>query len=253
MATTGSGTSAPAQPTGGSYTLAQLVSRWRSALDDTVEEYLWSNDELTSYADKLQKELVAELPILEDRTDDTICNVAIVQGNGLIDLSMQRIITIKKAWIDGQAEPLHVYTSAQMDANYGDWQGVEVAVTQATPTILVLPGMGVDKAYLYPPLDEATGTLKLLVYRLPLLDLDYDIHSSEYLEIDKYAHLLIHGIMWQAYLKNDADTFDQKRAEQQRVYWEGADGKGGDREQIRRMVYRRFNRPEYNVPDYGAM
>lgn len=232
MATTGSGTSSAAAILPGSFTLAQWISRWRARLDDTLEPYLWSNDELTEYVDTLQKQLVAEMPILEDREDATICNISLVQGDGSIDLSMQRILRIEKAWIDGEVSPLTIVSSAYMDAYYGDWQGVDTTVAQNTPTVLVTQGMGTGKAWLYPPLASATGTLKMLVYRLPLLDLGYGDHSSEYLEIDKYAHLLIHGILQQAYLKQGADTYDPKRSDRHGILWRA------DEEKIRRMVLR---------------
>lgn len=250
MATTGSGTSTPAASPVGSYTLAQLVEQWRERLDDTSgDEPLWANSEFAGFADKLQKMLAAEMPVLEDRTTPEVCEVSLVQGDGLISLN-SRITFIKRAKIDGQTYPLQIADSDYMDINYPGWD--DAGVTEGTPTILVTQGVGPDKAYLYPPCDGAK-TLRLVVYRLPLVDLDYASHSGQPLELDKYAHLLVHGIMWQAYMKQDSDTYDKQKAEAQRVLWEGVNGKGGDKEQIRRMVLRRHAEPLTASPMMACM
>ena len=153
---------------------------------------------------------------------------------------------IKRARLSGQSTPLQIQHQDFMDAYHSDWDGD--TPTEGVPTILVTEGVGYDKAYLYPVLAAATGTLNLVVYRLPLVDLNYTAHSGQALELDKYAHLFVHGIMWQAYLKQDSDTYDKKRAEEQRVLWEGRDGHGGDKEQIRRMVLRRHAEPKSASP-----
>lgn len=245
MATSGSGTSTPITGVGGSYTLAQLVSRWRQRLDDTEAPYLWSDDEITEYCDTLQKMLVAEIPILDDREETSICDVALVQGDGLVELS-PRITRIVRARLDGEDRFLDIVDAEYMSDNYPDWD--DPSYTQDTPTMLIVKGVGPNKAYLWPPLDAVTGTLKLQVYREPLLDLVYSQHSTEFLEIDQYAHLLVHGIMWQAYLKQDSDVYDPRRAEQHRIYWEGENGHGGDKERIRRMVLRRHQYPSVVAP-----
>jgi len=103
-------------------------------------------------------------------------------------------------------------------------------------------------------LDEVTGgTLKLVVHRLPLVDLDYTTHSAQSLETDKYVHLFTNGIMWQAYLKQDADTYDPKKAERHRVLWEGENGHGGDKEKIQVMVLKERAQVEYSHPHVGMV
>jgi len=47
---------------------------------------------------------------------------------------------------------------------------------------------------------------------------------------------LTNGIMWQAYLKQDAQTYDKLKAEEHRILWEGRNGDGGDKEKIKRLV-----------------
>jgi hypothetical protein len=224
-------------------TLAQRVTAWREMLDDTEELYLWSNDELTSYADNLQKQIAADIPLLIDRSTSAICEVSLSQSDGLIDLD-PRIIRITRAKIDGESRFLVLQDSEHMDTYYPEWDST---ADEDTSTILVVNGVGTDQAFLYPPMDDS-GTLKLVVVRLPLVTLDWTTHNAVAMELDKYAHLFIHGIMRQAYLKQDTDTYDRLRSEQHRVLWEGENGGGGDMEKIRLMVHRLSSRPQTASP-----
>lgn len=234
MATSGSGTSIPAVSAVGNYTLAQLVSKWRVRLDDTLEPYLWSNEELTEYADVLQKMIFDEMLHYEDRSTEGVCNVNLVQGNGLINIST-RITKVIRAKLDSQTRWLDMRDLAYMDERYPGWD-----ITPATQEIphTFVTGMPYGKAYLYPPHSSLTDVLRLVVHRRPLVDLDWGTHSGSPLEVDRFAELLVHGIMWQAYLKQDADTYDPKRAEEQRLMWEGENHRGGDKDQIRRIIIR---------------
>lgn len=245
MANSGVGTSAPVDVAqlNGSYSLAQLVSRWRRKLDDALTPYLWSNDELTEYADNLQKQLCAEFFLIEDRRTPEICSISLVQGDSLLALS-PRILKIKLAYIEGADTQLKVRTADFMDENFPGWDS---DTTQGDPVYLVTRGVGMGEAWLYPVMPEA-GTLNLVVYRLPLFDLDYSEHAGMSLEIDRFAHLLTHGIMWQAYDKNDDGANNPLKAEEQRVLWEGRNGLGGDKEKIRKMAMYSDNTPRTASP-----
>lgn len=249
MATSGSGVSIPAvHAFTGSYTLLQLIAQWRARLDDVLEPYLWSNEELTSYADYLQKLLAVDLQLFEDRTTAEICNVSLVQNDTVVTVS-PRIVVIRKARIDGDDNFLDLVSDTYMDSQSPGWESEASGV----PNKLIARGIGPNKVRIHPPLAAATATLLLVVRRLPLVDLDYDSHGGDSLEVDKYAHLLIHGIMNQAYLKQDSDTYDPKKAEQHRVLWEGKDGLGGDKEKIRRMVLRERSSTDMVYYAYGNM
>lgn len=230
MATSGSGTSVVATPIApGSYTLGQLVGFWRDRLDDKVgPDYLWSNEEFTEYVDSIQKQLCTELLLLLDRHGAEVCQYQLVQGNGLIDIS-PRLLHIVRAVVDGSTQFLELAHASDMDNGYPiGWD--TAATAQAEPKTLVIRDMGLNKVYLYPPMLAATGLLKLVAYRLPLVDLVWATHSTLPLEIDRYSHLLMHAVMQQAYLKQDAETYDPDKAEQHGVLWEK------DKEKIRRMV-----------------
>lgn len=241
MATAGSGTSLPVIGNAqGTYTLGQLILLWRRRLDDEAEPYLWNNEELTEFADRLQKELSHEMPLFEDRWTDDVCRVALTAGADLLTLS-GRVKEIISAALIGGTE-LTIVDSSYMDRLRPGWSETEevdgvvhLVAERGTPTHLVKTGQ--TTAVLYPPLEDATATLELRLLRGPLVDLNYDAHAGEYLEVDKFSHLLVYGIMFQAFTKSDADTGAGTRAEQYRVLWEGRDGYGGDKERIKRLVW----------------
>lgn len=246
MAIFGSGTSTVAAPlSAGSYTLSQLVDRWRKRLDDIADPYQWSNDVLTEHADTLQKMILNEMTHVTDRTTPEVCEVALVADDGLITLS-PRIIGVIEAKLDSGTSPLQIRSSAHMDLNYNGW--FRAAATGAPSNIIIVDGVGYGKAFIYPKLAAVSDTLRLTVVRGPLVDLDWAAHSGAPLEIDRFAHLLAHGVMWLAYTSNDGDGGDPKKAESHRILWEGVNGKGGDKEKIRRMILRENSSPKSASP-----
>jgi hypothetical protein len=215
-------------------------------LDDPTTPFLWSNDELTTYADKLQKELASEIPLLTDRTTAAICKIDLSQADGLLSID-PRILMIKTAKIDGETNFLQIQDSDYMDAYYPEWY---TDTTEGTPTHLVTRGVETNKAFLYPLADEDIdgGVLSLSVVRDPLITLDFTTNEDDDMELERYAHLFVHGILKEAYMKQDTDAFDPRRAERHRIKWEGEEGNGGDKEKIRLLYYRYHGRSQSASP-----
>ena len=57
---------------------------------------------------------------------------------------------------------------------------------------------------------ESADTLRLVVKRLPLVDLALDTDEPEYRS--NYHDLMINGVLWQMYSKQDTQTIDLKKA-----------------------------------------
>jgi len=219
--------------------LSASVTRWRGVLDDLTEPYLWSNEELTVIADRIQKDLCSEMPIIIDRTTAAVCQVTVTASTQAVTID-PRIVRILSARITGETSPLGVRSSNWMDSMYGDWAN---KTEEDTPTILVHEGYGIGQAGLY-PLPEDTTTMDLVVVRRPLVTLVYATHNTLAMEIDRYEHLIDNGIYSYAYLKQDTDTFDPQRAERHRILWEGENRRGGDKDLIKRAVLREFQDPQ---------
>lgn len=190
-------------------TLAQLVTRWRLRLDDTQAPYLWSNEELTGYFNSAVNILCHEVPVIEDATTASVCSIAVTAADPTYALS-DRVVFIKRAKISTRTEPLFVASVEDMDGANTNWEDVDDGV----PTTLIKDGLGTGIIRLHPG-PSANATLILTVSRLPLEDMVYATDSAETPEVpDKYLYLLDNGVFYFAYLKDDTDTHNNKKAEE---------------------------------------
>ena len=227
-------------PITGDKTLAELVTRWRLKLDDNTEPYLWSNQEFTDYMNNAINQLCREIPLIEDYSTAAICNVTVLNGSTTLSIS-DRIIYIKRAKLLSQERPLTMVSLEHMDYKYSDWEDA----TSDEPSLLIVDGMGTNKVRLYPP-SNAADTLKLTVIRLPQYDMTYASDSAASPEIPgKYFDKLDNGVIYQAYLKQDADTMDQKKSDYHLKLWMK------DFEDIKRSMLRSTSRNRVVAP-HGA-
>jgi len=61
--------------------LTELTLRWRRLLDDLRDPYLWSDDELTDYANDSIEELCERVFVIEDSTTSITTTQSLVYGN----------------------------------------------------------------------------------------------------------------------------------------------------------------------------
>ena len=188
-------------------TLAQLVSRWRSRLDDTQAPYLWSDEELTTYFNAAVNLLCHEVPVITDASTASVCVITVTAADPTYTLS-DRVTFIKRAKISTRTEPLILADVEDMDGTNTDWESVDDDI----PTTLIKDGLGTGVIRLYPG-PSANATLTLTVSRLPLTDMAYATDSATTPEVpDKYLYLLDNGVFYFAYLKDDTDTHNNKKA-----------------------------------------
>jgi len=191
-------------------------------------ESLWTNDEITRYADQAQEEFARVTHCL---SDSRTFRPTIILGDGLVKAD-PRIIKVKTAYLESSGKELDIVRSREMDEgatikDYGlgnsrnSWrEGFGV------PTHLVT-----DDEYgyfrLYPALPASTevpppdplptDTLVLAVYRLPKEPL---LEGGE-LEIPAEWHMkMLDGMKAQAYLKEDIEVNDDQKAMKFRARWE---------------------------------
>lgn len=229
-------------PGSGGLTLATIVARLRNRLDDAVEPYLWSNEELTDYVNEVLNELCRDIPIIEDGTNTQMCRYSVLAGETLVNLN-QRITVVKKGKLESQPRPLAVRTAQWMDASYPDWENAAAGV----PSILVTEGVGTDRARLYPP-STADEVLWLTVYRLQLVDMFWGTDQDYQPEVPaRYHDKLFNGVLMKAYGKQDVDTFDAKKQVAHERQWLR------DKEEIKRAVVKSRQRQEIITPYPGVV
>lgn len=176
----------------------------------------------------------------------TICRIPVTAGVSTYSVS-DRIVRIVAAKLEaGTLYPplivLYDNSLAFMEYNYPSWE-TQVA---SQSIYLLTASVGTNKVRLWPT-PTVNDTLKLVVYRRPVLALTAaDTVSSPEIS-EQYHRYLIDGIAWQAYSKQDADTEDTKKSEIHRQLWMK------NIEDIKRKNLRKNYHMSTNTPLAGCM
>lgn len=183
--------------------LKALISAVRIRLDDLNKPFLWSDDEITLYLNEAEREAAERAQLIEDDRTPRVVEIALRANIGEYDLH-ESVLAIVRAKIDGQANPLTLTTRDKLDAQVKDWESETGE-----------PKRFLDDEHrivLY-PIPTTAGVLRLRVKRLPIdpLDLAEKTRGPEIHE--RHHYRMIDWALRCAYLKPDADTFDQKRAD----------------------------------------
>lgn len=182
---------------------SRLHELFRSEVADIAEPYLWTDDEVFHYANEAQKTFCRLTGGLPDATTPAVTQVTLTAGNPWAALSP---LILKIRGING-ADGRYIDP-----VNYEDLQERRIKLDARVdkPTTLIL-GMETDKVRAY-PVPSANEVLALLVYRLPLNDID---DFTQPLEIAAQHHTAL--LMWMkhlAYSKQDAETYDKGKADE---------------------------------------
>ncbi len=157
-----------------------------------------------------------------------------------------RIVKMIRAKLVSQSKPLTIIGKgalAYLDAEYGDWE----SASDGTPQVLCEDGFGDDKIKLHAPPDAA-DVLRFRVYRRPLVNLDTN-RGSDVPEISaKYHRLLNNGVLYRAYGKRDAETFDERQSNKYYKQWIQE-----DIPEVRRIDLTRTIRDSVTAPPAGTI
>lgn len=206
-------------------TTEDLFDLFRSEMSDTVEPYLWSNNEVLSYIDDAQKMLCRLTEGIEDARTPDIVEIDVVPATEWYPLS-PLVLKIRDAVRSDNGHSVTLINQERMRERCAYFDG------RVGPLNMLVQGM--DKHALRAwPVPNETVTVNLTVFRLPLLTVDdFDVE----LEVDEQHHR--HLLLWMkslAYDKQDAETIDRTksrefdakfrgycdaaRREQERVRW----------------------------------
>ncbi|MBF0339451.1 MAG: hypothetical protein HQL95_00630 [Magnetococcales bacterium] len=208
--------------------LEHLIGYARSRLDDLVEPYLWSDQELTQYANQAVIEACLRADLLQDDQTIAICSINVVAGQERYPLH-PKVILIKRATMMGN-RPRRVLpkstTAALMQAfpDYPDQDG--------TPEYFV-QDVGSSQIGLFPR-PVADEVLQLLVSRLPLSDL---VHGADIPEIHPMHHAaLVYWMVHEALLKEDSETRNEQKAMQYLQLFEAQFGPRKNAQEMEQQV-----------------
>ena len=217
-------------------TLGDLIDVFRARAFDTKEPYLWSDAEVREFADDAENEAAERARLIKDSTTTAICQVAVVANTAAYALD-SRVISVERAKLDSQSVPLVLSSTQAMDQNMGvrprDWRASSSnwvggiaggwEARQGTPNTAVLDAEGPGWKLMLSPIPTKADTLRLQVYRLPLVALSTSEANTP--EIPLRLHIrLVDWMVYRAYSKQDAETFDREKAAQAEATFTSAFG-----------------------------
>lgn len=197
-------------------TLKELILAARGRLDDLggdLESFdwetedsalLWTNDDLTRYANEAENEYCRRRPILDSETA-AVCQIAVTAGTGVYALDA-RVVRVKRAKLSTEREVLSKVTKNWLDYEYQGWEE-----WTSDPWYYIDDETDQKLRIVSPP--KVDGNLDMTVGRLPLdpmLWADRDTVSPEIPE--QHHNDLLHWMLHLAYLKADSETYDPRKA-----------------------------------------
>lgn len=188
-----------------------LYEAFRSDVVDTAKPYLWSDDEVWRYANHAWLQFVRHTGGIADFTSDA-CAVDITAGAKTSELHPS-ILRVMRAQLRSDNSEIEIINQSDIGrlstSDYG--QSRNLALTDLSgPVRYMLLGAqrGIVRWINVPVADDAAD---LVIYRLPLTRITGDGQALD--EVDEiHHHSLLLGMKSQAYLKQDAETFNKAGA-----------------------------------------
>lgn len=182
-------------------TSGELLTLFRSEMNDVEEPYLWSNPEVYGYIDDAQKMFCRKTDGISDATKTKVVDITVAPGSDWVN-THPSIKLIRRATRVDTGRPIDVINNQDMLDRGWFFDG-----STGTVRALVI-GEEQHKAQVFPVSNE-TMTIRLLVYRMPLelIEGDQDFEIAE----KHHRHLLLWAKSL-AYLKQDAETYDKSKA-----------------------------------------
>ncbi len=191
--------------------VTEILDLTRIRLDDTALPYGWPDSELIQYLNKVHNEWTRDVRCLRDSSTVLVCNISLLASTASYALD-NRIISIENAYLSSDGVPLARATEAILNVYGLGWR------TNTGTPLAYIPDSAVGKIRIYPYYALVSGadpaatvdTLMMDVVRYPLLQLSLstptlspEIHFTNHID-------LVTGIMREAYLKEDSQTFDKQ-------------------------------------------
>lgn len=194
--------------------LSELRDLFRYTTGDTAKPPLWKDEEIDEYANDAVDEACRRANLIVDSTSD-LAQVSLSAGDSYFDID-ESIIYIRRAILASVGRTLCPKVSRSMDEEVPNWE----AATASVPMVFV-PDWNTGKVALWPPSSSA-DTIRMTVIRTPK---DEMVNDEDEPEIAKRFHrALLDWMLHLGYLKQDADTFDPKKAAQHEERFAGEFG-----------------------------
>lgn len=181
-----------------------IITLFRQAVDDTVEDYLWSDAEAMDYINDAQNEAARRTRMLIDSSTTAICQLTVpTTGIAVLD---PRVLFVRKVRFSGRA-PLRRMSMLDMATSYPEWEDASATTYPES----YVPDWGTGKLRFHPK-PSAQLTALLTVVRDPLEEMNSTEDTPEIPA--RYHRQLVHWMAHRAYLKPDAETYRPDKAKE---------------------------------------
>ncbi len=196
--------------------VSELLSLFRKETDDTMEPYLWSDEEVLAYLNEAQEVHVRLTGGIADRRSP-LTKITYKTGDQFKKYD-EKILRIKGAR-DEENSKLTVQNYDSLETGYleDDYgrrfnAGLDDGKTGDIQYLITDVEAGDIQLY---PIPDHDGEIRLYVYRLPREEIT---GTASELEIPSYHHMnLLNWVKYKAYMKQDVETFDGSRAKEFRM------------------------------------
>lgn len=191
----------------------ELYERFRSDVFDTVDPYLWSDEDVYAYMNDAYFMFVRMTGGISDMSSDAAV-VGATADEPFADLH-PAVLNIRKAYrADGRELKIVNITEdfTQGVDDYGNPVSSLLADPTPGPLRFIILGLEQDKVRFH-PIPAVAEDVQLLIYRLPLEFIKDDGQPHELVGVKAEHH--IHLTSWMkalAYRKADQETFDLTKA-----------------------------------------
>lgn len=186
--------------------LSEQIEAIRIRTDDRSAPYLWSDDEITLNLNQADSEAAERAMLIQDA-------VEIVVAAGFADYDL-KALRIDRATLESTGDLVVVTSREELDALWSGWE-----TATGTPQYLIDSDDGTVTIVPTPTVDD---TLTLRIRRLPSTPMVNDYDTPEIPE--RYHYRMLDWALHLAYMKHDAETFDQQAADRYAAMFERSFG-----------------------------
>lgn len=191
--------------------LEQLRRRFRVLAKDTVEPFLYADDDIADWLTDAEAQACMRGRLLLDDYTPSVCVVPVVAGTHSYKLhaKLYELVLVRfKATGDTRSDPVRLVSREWLDENERDWRDADNwSYTSASRRYAVQSETGLRIV----PAPDVAGELLIEGYRLPLKPLANDTDRPE---IHEASHeKLVQWALYRAFSVPDSESFDPQRSE----------------------------------------
>jgi len=181
--------------------LRDLIDEFRWEAADEATTPFWTDTFLARAASQAEQEACRRGALILD-SSSPFCSISFGAGDNLLKLD-GKILEIRRAKISIPGRKIDPVTSSHLDRNSDQWE------SETGEPLAYVTDYQTGHIRLYPT-PTAADEIQLTVRRLPLADL---VDDNDEPEIRPESHLgLVQWMLYRAYMRQDADTFNPNKA-----------------------------------------